>query len=185
MIEIQALTERDTVAAGAALDAAFHRLGMVESLRSNYALQPEHWFVARLDGQVAGVVGAYNYGPFAWIGMMGVIPGMQRRGVGLALMARLVGHLDAMGCPTLILEASAAGQHLYPRLGFLPDGHTLRMERSAPLEGAANRPGFASDRLAAFTPRDLPAVTAFDADAFGAPRDVIAVKTVAGSAAGS
>ena len=100
---------------------------------------------------MAGIVGAYNYGPCASIGMMAVHPQAQRQGIGYILMRSLVKHLDGQGVPLLFLEASAAGQRLYPSLDFEPDGETLRMVRQVEGDGATDLPP-APDGLAARIP---------------------------------
>jgi GNAT superfamily N-acetyltransferase len=168
--------------AAATLDAAFGHAGMMGSLRAAYTLQPENFFCALEHERVAGVVGAHDYGPFAAIGLMAVHPIWQGRGIGGALMGHLLDYLDGRGCRMQILDASAAGQPLYPKLGFQPEGDTLRMMRLAgpPTasipdllnpDGVENEPAPVS--IAALKADALPALIAFDAPYFGARREAV------------
>lgn len=160
---IAQLTDDDVVEAGAVLDTAFGRQGMTGNLRAAHALQPASWFCARRNCQIVALVGAYDYGAFCCIGMMAVHPLEQRRRIGEWLLAHLLEHV---GAPVALLDASAAGQRLYPRLGFAPEGETLRMNLlrpSAPASGDASP-------VAPITEDDLAEVAAFDAPLFGAER---------------
>src|ERR671922_2425783 len=99
-IAIRNLTEDDLDLAAIILEAAYGTPGDWRNRLHRYmGLQPDGWLLASLGGAPAGMVGAVDYGPFAYIGLMGVQPQMQRRGVGLALMERLLAWLDARGCP--------------------------------------------------------------------------------------
>jgi predicted N-acetyltransferase YhbS len=172
MIEIGPLGPRDLTEAGIVLDAAFGRRGMTESLRNAYRLQPGYWFCARRLGQIVATVGAYGYGgsgpggPTATIGMMAVDPRRQKEGLGRRLMEHLVQHLTRAGYRSLFLEASPAGQHLYPKLGFWSDGETLRMVKQMPARATFPTVGGVSAMFA----RDLPEVIAYDGSVFGVER---------------
>lgn len=162
-LDIAHLTETDLPEAGAVLDAAFGRQGMTGNLRAAHALQPASWFCARRDGQITALVGAYDYGAFCCIGMMAVHPAAQRQGIGERLLAYLLDHVAA---PVALLDASDAGQRLYPRLGFRPEGETLRLSLLRPPGGETG--GAAA--VARLAEDDLPDVAAFDAPIFGADR---------------
>ena len=90
-IAIRVLTEVDLDAADAIMIPAY---GVPRSrkrdLRRYLALQPDGWLLAQLDGQPAGLGGAIDYGPFAYIGLMAVLPSLQRRGIASAIMDRLL-----------------------------------------------------------------------------------------------
>jgi GNAT superfamily N-acetyltransferase len=159
--------------AAATLDAAFGRAGMLGSLRASYALQPANFFCAIEDERIIGMVGAHDYGPFASIGLMGVHPAWQGRGVGRALMAHLVDYLDGRGCRMQILDASAAGQRLYPALEFVAEGDTLRMVRPVGAAPAAYPLIPSADSIVSLTTADMPAVLAFDMPFFGARREAV------------
>ena len=70
---------------------------------------------------MAGVSGAVVFGPFAYIGLVGVAPELHRRGIASALMRELLGWLERRECPVALLDASDDGAQLYPRLGFVTD----------------------------------------------------------------
>jgi hypothetical protein len=111
------------------------------------------------------MVGAVDYGPFAWVGLMGVHAEAQHRGVGSALMQRLLARLDARGTPMALLDATEAGARLYRRFGFVEDDQTYKFEH----------PGY---RCSAYQPAgvrlmqsvDVPALIDFDTPIFGANR---------------
>ncbi len=170
--------------AGGVLDAAFGRQGMTGNLRFAYELQPESWLCARRDGRIIGLVGAYNYGPVASIGMMAVHPSVQRQRVGETLLAALIDALEGRGCPVLFLDASAAGQRLYPKLGFVAEGETLRMARKAAAGPTqAVQPDAEPVRVAQMERgADVAELAAFDAPIFGADRRAILGAYAASSA---
>lgn len=189
-LTIRLLTAADLDAADAALRAAYDApASRKPDLRRLLALQPDGWLLATLDGVVAGVGGAVDYGPFAYIGQVGVPPGMQRRGVGSALLARLLARLDARGCPLTLLDASEAGAPLYRRLGFVEDDTVAglcRAEDAPPFDAPSfDAPGGAVPPLAVAPLRaeDIPAVVAFDAPRFGADRGAV-LRSYLASAAG-
>jgi len=100
----------------------------VEDLARFLSFQPGGWLLAYVDGVMAGMVGAVDYGPFASIGMMVVRPELQRRGIGLELMRAILDWVEQRGCVQAILEATPAGEPLYTRLGFVPVDVTLRYQ---------------------------------------------------------
>ncbi len=108
----------------------------VEELARFLSFQPGGWLLADLDGELAGMVGAVDYGPFASIGMMVVRPELQRKGIGLELMRAILHWVEQRGCPLVILEATPAGEALYTRLGFFPVDVTLRYQYSGEENGS-------------------------------------------------
>src|SRR5215210_381071 len=102
-ISVRSITEADLDAADVVLEAAYGPSGgrRKERMRRYLSLQPDGWLLALLDDVV---VGAMDYGPFAYIGLMAVHPSAQRRGIGLMLMQRLLAWLDARGCPFSLLD---------------------------------------------------------------------------------
>lgn len=77
----------------------------------------EHW-VAKLDGEPAGVGLSHLGGGVIGLYGIGTLPSARRRGVGSALT--LVPMLAAQdeGCRAAILHATPDGERLYPRMGF-------------------------------------------------------------------
>lgn len=83
-----------------------------------------HGLAVELDGHLAGTALWWPYGErFASAGMIIVAPDAQRKGIGAALMARLL--RDAVG-RTLILNSTAEGRPLYSRLGFVDRGRVVQ-----------------------------------------------------------
>ncbi|GAB3626801.1 N-acetyltransferase GCN5 [Pandoraea terrae] len=109
----RAFTEAD-IAAAHQLSSAFR-----------WPHKPDDWrfvarngagFVAQDGGQVVGTALYWQYGDDRGsLGMVIVAPDQQGRGIGRALMEKL---LDRLGDRLTILHATPAGQPLYEKLGF-------------------------------------------------------------------
>lgn len=169
-ISIRSITEADLDAADVVLEAAYGPSGgrRKERMRRYLSLQPDGWLLALLDDVVVGTVGAIDYGPFAYIGLMAVHPSALRRGIGLMLMQRLLAWLDARGCPFSLLDATDVGAPLYAKLGFVEDEKTAmfrRDDRALELRQA--------ERVRRLRADDLPALVEFDAPIFGARRPTV------------
>jgi ribosomal protein S18 acetylase RimI-like enzyme len=93
-------------------------------------------------GVTVGLVCAVQYGPVAYIGPMGVDPDAQGKGIGRALMKRLVASLEARHCMTMMLDATEAGEPLYRKFGFEQTARTYDMTREAG-PGIRDMPGHA------------------------------------------
>ena len=144
-------------------------------LRLYLQLCPESWIVAYLEERVVGLVGAIHYGPFAYIGMMGVHPDTQRQGVGRVLLEYLLTWLDQQKCPTILLDATADGAALYTRFGFVDDSQVIHWQR--PIDVLTNMPQplwlthtTSQTRLAPLCQQNISAIAQFDAPFFGADR---------------
>ncbi|HEY8284945.1 MAG TPA: GNAT family N-acetyltransferase [Chloroflexota bacterium] len=146
--------------------AAYGRPSSIGEIDRYLTLQPDGWLVAEWEDAIAGLVGAIDYGPRAWVGLMAVDPPLQGRGIAHALMEALLDWLDHRRCPTVVLDASVSGAPLYEKLGFvdmdLVDAYRLAdpAPSSAPVGPA----------IAPFTDRDLAAAIDLDAAAFGHDR---------------
>ncbi len=168
-LTIRIMTEADLDAANEVVTAAYQPPASRRRELGRYlALQPDGWLLAALDGEPVGVVGAIDYGPFAYVGMMSVHPQVQRRGVGLALMERLLAWLDGRGCPAALLDATEAGAPLYERCGFQDDAKSLMFLQ----DDCALRPRV-PERVRRLRPPDLAALVEFDAPIFGAQRPAV------------
>jgi predicted N-acetyltransferase YhbS len=162
---IRRLTAADSAHADRILKSAFSAESRTADLARYLDLQPDGWFLASLRGEPVGMVGAVDYGPFAYIGLMAVHPHAQRRGVGSALMQHLLDWLAARGTPMALLDASEAGYPLYRRLGFVDCDRALIYQKRDALKPAGLPPGV---RL--LRPGDVQALGEFDAPVFGANR---------------
>lgn len=167
-LNIRRLSADDIASAAAILDAAFNPSDWQAGLRRTMRLQPEGMFLAERAGRALGLVTAVDYGPFAYVGMMGVHPAAQRQGVALALMGELLGWLDRRGCPLAALDATEAGAPLYERLGFVDAGRSaLAMADVAPAAGPLPAGVFPLGQ------NDLDELGAFDRPLFGADRRAV------------
>ena len=168
-ITIRNLRAADLDAADRIYRAAF---GRDDSRKPEIAfyltLQSGGWLLASLDGEPAGFVGAINYGPFAYVGMMCVCPETQRRGIGRALMERLLTWLDKRNCPLVMLDATAAGAPLYLKLGFEETGEMYTCRWHGQI-----RPGDVSAGIQDLLPEHLSELAAFDTPIFGANRSAV------------
>jgi ribosomal protein S18 acetylase RimI-like enzyme len=90
-------------------------------IRHKMAIQPELFFVALLEGALAGtVMGGYD-GHRGWVYSLAVSPPARRRGVGTALMRHLERELTARGCPKVnlqVLASNAGAVRFYEKLGY-------------------------------------------------------------------
>ncbi len=173
MLTIRVLTEADLAAADAIARAAYGSArSFIAGLRLSMSLQVDSVVLALLDDRPVGFVGAINYGPFAYVGTMSVLPEMQRRGIGLALMQNLLVRLERAGCPTVLLDATAAGARLYTHVDFVDDDKTVHWYRESADLPAPLYPT-STGRISRFQSRDLSALVAFDTPYFGADRSAI------------
>lgn len=171
-VRIRNLTPADFPACDAILASAFHTQETRSPELARYlTFQPDGWFVAEVEGMPAGMVGAVDYGPFAYLGMMAVLEHHQGRGLGRALMEHCLAWLDGRGCPLTLLDASVAGARLYPKLGFIDDGLTeVWVQPQWKLSAPQGNSGI---RVEILCPEEVVAVAAFDARVFGANRAAV------------
>jgi predicted N-acetyltransferase YhbS len=115
------------------------------------------------DGKLAGTIAVIPFGrTLATIAMMLVRPTLQRQGLGPALMEHALASSPArVHC----LYATAAGQRLYRRFGFVEAGSSTRFEGAV-----AESPFEAHAGLRPMTPSDVAAVLEMDETAQGARR---------------
>ncbi|MGH2410332.1 MAG: GNAT family N-acetyltransferase [Chloroflexota bacterium] len=162
-LAIRRMTVDDFDPVARVASAAYGRPTSIGELDRYLALQPDGWRVAEWEGVTAGLVGAIDYGPRAWVGLMAVDPPLQGRGIARALMEDLLGWLDERRCPTVVLDASIAGAPLYEKLGFvdldLVDAYRLADQAPSPVP--------AGPAITPLTAYDLAEAIALDAAAFG------------------
>lgn len=166
---VRTLQDQDLEFVDGVLSAGFGRPSVRwPDVKQYIRWQPQNWLMAHVAGRPAGMVGALDYGAFAYVGMMAVIPEARRRGLGRALMTELLSRLDAAGCPVVRLDATDMGAPLYLRFGFADDDlvHVYARETQSAL-GASRRP---PAHVRALKAGDLEALAALDAPIFGADR---------------
>jgi GNAT superfamily N-acetyltransferase len=128
------------------------------------AMQPGGCFVAEQDGVPVGTTVTCIFGPVAWIAMVLVEVGARRKGVATSLLKHALEFLGAEGAKTVRLDATAAGQPVYERLGFVAEYPLTRYEGIAgPMEA---QPG-----ITTAAPSLFPQIVALDCRATGAHRE--------------
>ena len=75
-------------------------------------------YVAELDGQVLSTVTATHHGDVVGIWSMGTLGEAQGKGVGKALLSRVMADARANGATAFFLGATPSGFPLYERLGY-------------------------------------------------------------------
>ncbi len=89
-------------------------------------IEPQYWetpapfrqYVAIDDEQIVGWVRSVRVGANAWVANMNVIEAFRRRGIGTALLARLLRDDRKRGVRKSVLLATHTGAMLYPNLGY-------------------------------------------------------------------
>lgn len=154
----------DDLPAAQALTSAFqwpHRL-------EDWALMAElgHGLVAERGAALVGTVLYWMFGSDrAALGLVGVAPELQGRGIGRRLMQAA---LRELGDSTTVLHATEAGAPLYERLGFVPVARVLQHQGAAFQTGLASlRPG---ERLRPLGRSDPAALSRLDSAACGMDR---------------
>jgi GNAT superfamily N-acetyltransferase len=118
MFHIRSLTLNDLEAADRVISSSFKTASRLAELEGLVKLEKTIWLAGEADGVLVGMVGAIDYGSFAYIGMMGVHADHQRRGFGKALMLALLEQLEQAGQPCTLLDASEYGAPLYAQIGY-------------------------------------------------------------------
>ena len=103
---------------------------VVTSFDVSLEVQPDGCFIALLSGRAVGTACYFVYGGLAWVGAVGVVPELQRKGIGTRLMDAVLSELSEAGVRTVRLDASRAGYRLYRRLGFTDEYRTITYDLS-------------------------------------------------------
>ena len=165
-ISIRILSYNDLDIADAIVTSAFGLSGSrAREIRRYFSLQPNRWFLATYRDQPAGVVGATNYGPFTFLGMMTVRKELQRKGIGRAMLQHMLDWTEVQGITFLRLDASEAGLPLYLRFGFEVRDQAL-MFQPADYSPFSMFPR----QVRPLKFQDIQALADFDAPIFGANR---------------
>lgn len=172
VLAIRVMTERD-IPAGQRLRQQAGWNQTDDDWRRLLSWEPAGCFVGERDGQIVGSASTTVYGrELAWIGMVLVDLDHRRHGIGRALFQHAMTYLDGRGIETIGLDATPLGKTMYDSLGYRDVSLLERRRGSLPTlpEGDA-RP---------LRPDDLPALAAFDAQAFGLGRARILEALAAG-----
>jgi ribosomal protein S18 acetylase RimI-like enzyme len=167
---VQSFCSTDLEAVDGVLQAAFKTTyERKDNLKRYLEIQSCGPFVAKIDGEVVGFGAAMDYGPFAYIGKMGVDPRFQRRGIGGSILSAILGWLEDRKCPTALLDASQYGGPLYEKFGFVQSDLTAVMQRQdAAKRHITRRKSGTPDLLTMEV--DFSGLLPFDKPRFGADR---------------
>ena len=103
-----------------------------QSLRFYLRFAAAHLFVAEAsDGTIVGTASAVQHVDTGWVGLVFVAPARRGQGLGRRLTEVALRHLQALGCRSVLLAASALGLPIYERLGFTPSGGYTLLGREA------------------------------------------------------
>lgn len=94
--------------------------------------EPDGCLVAEHRGKIIGTSYSHVWGEVGWLGPFEVLPEMQDRGVGTALLAGCEAFLDRRGCRVQGLETMSNNPkniHFYMRGGYRATGTSLIMEK--------------------------------------------------------
>ena len=165
MFTIRTLTFDDLDAADQVLMSAYRVTSRKVELARWMRLENSTWLTGQEADRLVGMVGAIDYGPFAYIGLMGIHADFQRRGYGKALMLALIGELEQAGQPGTLLDASVPGAALYVQIGY----HDLSLVNVYKQTGewGNQSTGIRIERL---NIQSLTEVAAYDQQYFGADR---------------
>jgi ribosomal protein S18 acetylase RimI-like enzyme len=93
----------------------------VEDIQTKFGFQPELFFIALLDGQVAGSIMVGYEGHRGWINYLAVLPKFQKRGFGGKLVNKAITELRKLGCLKVNLQVRKSNTTVikfYKHLGF-------------------------------------------------------------------
>ena len=124
---------------------------------------PKGSFIGEVNGQAVGMVCTVNYGEFAFIANLIILPIYRGQNFGRDLMEHAMKYLTDTGTKSFLLDGVPKAVSLYERLGFRKIVKSLRLE--AVIAGKQSR----NTRLMAED--DLREITAFDSRYFGSERN--------------
>jgi ribosomal protein S18 acetylase RimI-like enzyme len=133
------------------------------------SMQPQGCFVAELDRVPVATTVTCLFGPVAWIAMVLVEVMARRKGVATSLLKHALEFLDNQGVESVRLDATAAGQPVYEKLGFTPEYRLTRYEGTAP-------PADAQSPTVAATMGLFPQIVEFDRRMTGTHREKMLVR---------
>ncbi len=128
-------------------------------------LEPGGCVVAEDDGRPVGLTCLTAYPGVAWIGSVIVHPDLRGKGVGVAMMRRVLEYAEGTGAETTRLNAYLHVVPFYMELGYRGEFENIRFwgkGRGRVFPGATRA-----------TPGDLKALSDFDAPYFGASRSKV------------
>lgn len=135
---IQPLTVEQLHAAITLLEVA-GLAGAKTNLRRYLRCQPRCGWAAFDGDQLVGLVTVLRQGTAGFVGAMAVHPEHRGAGLGRRLLAHAQDAARRAGIETFLLEATAMGEHLYRRLGYVDEYETLIVTRGVVAPPPATR----------------------------------------------
>jgi len=127
---VVALSEADLVEAADLLSRAGLQ-GGASNVGRYLRWQPDGaWKVVR-EGRLVGMVTLLRFGQVGFVGCMAVEPALQGEGIGRELLEHAHDHGSRRGVTTFALEATPVGERLYRKLGYVGEGETAIVGRTA------------------------------------------------------
>jgi GNAT superfamily N-acetyltransferase len=96
----------------------FWRLDGLDGFAPNLSAEPAHFYIARLNGEDAAMLMAFDHGGDCGIYMVGTHATARRRGLATALSAHAIKQARERGCTTASLQSTAMAEGVYARVGF-------------------------------------------------------------------
>jgi predicted GNAT family N-acyltransferase len=127
-------------------------------------LDPQGCFAIEVDAQIVATTTLLCYGKrLAWVGMVLTRPEYRRRGFAKRLMQAALERASDLKIESIKLDATADGQPLYEKLGFITEQVTERWFRDGQSTLPASQPAL----------RIVPSPFEMDREAFGADRAML------------
>jgi GNAT superfamily N-acetyltransferase len=121
--------------------------------------------VAAAGRKLVGGACCASFGATGWIGALGVLPRVRRRGVGEALTREAIAWLEGRGASTVLLYATDMGRPIYERVGFVAEARA-RAWRGIP-------PGPPPDEVRRLRPSDRETLLELDRRATNEDRSAV------------
>ena len=101
------------------------------------AAQPDGLFAVFDHGEPVAAAGAFAYGEFCWLGLVGTHPGYAGQGLATRLSEHILDWSREHGCVSVALDASDRGRPVYERLGFQAAGAAVELVADASSDPAS------------------------------------------------
>ena len=111
----------------------FWRLDGLDGLVPELSPDGAHFYVARLDGEDAAMLMAFDHDGDCGIYMVGTVPAARRKGLATALSAHAAAEARERACTTVSLQATEMAVGVYARVGLRDLG---RFDEFVPGRGA-------------------------------------------------
>jgi GNAT superfamily N-acetyltransferase len=96
----------------------FWHLDGLDGFAPDLSAEPAHFYIARLNGEVAAMLMAFDHGGDCGLYMVGTQAAARRQGLATALSAHAIEQARERGCTTASLQSTAMAEGVYARVGF-------------------------------------------------------------------